>query len=224
MPQTIRSFLQTRRGSTDIDEVRKALDGLPLETPVYQYQSIAQMEDTAHSLNHDGREREHEFCIFTDAPRDFFDGDGRKDRRFGIIKLHPDINILVLKVPIRMHCVAARRLDLSIVDKIREMGMNPDTDLHTTGSTTFQDKEADSSYIPQQLPAGRASNWPSMVLEIGWTELQTARQWIEGSGGLVQLVITVKIARTQLMITKYVRRRNGHTRAVQVITIKKQQN
>ena len=224
MSETIRRFLRARHGRSGAAEFRKILGVLPLNTPAYQYQSIAHMEATAHSLDHNA----YEFCIFFAVPRNFLDRDGRRDRKFGTLKYYTEINILILKMTTGMHCAATRRLDLFIVDKVRAMGMDPDTDLRFTGSKEFNGKEADASYLPQQLLVGRASDWPSVALEVGWTEshralLEDARQWLGGSGGLVRCVIAMKIARMLVTIRKYVRQQNGHIRTIQNITIRNQQ-
>ncbi|QSS52441.1 hypothetical protein I7I53_08071 [Histoplasma capsulatum var. duboisii H88] len=64
-----------------------------------------------------------------------------------------------------------------------------------------RDKEPDCSYRPRILPAGRATKWPSMVVEVANSGSQNqvdadAHWWLENSNGDVKIAVTISIQRT----------------------------
>ncbi|KAJ5219600.1 hypothetical protein N7468_008804 [Penicillium chermesinum] len=69
-----------------------------------------------------------------------------------------------------------------------------------TGNSSH--KEPDSQYMPEDQERA----WPTVVLEVGYSESQTklkcdAAWWLANSNGAVNLVITIAIHRTQAQIT-----------------------
>ena len=70
----------------------------------------------------------------------------------------------------------------------------------TTRSTEDRRKRPDTSYQPIELPAGRSDQWPSFVIEAGWSESpakleRDASWWISASKGDVRGVITIAVHR-----------------------------
>lgn len=63
-------------------------------------------------------------------------------------------------------------------------------------------KEPDLAWSPYQLPRGRSRDWPSVVLEIAYSETELklgsdVRFWIRASGGDVNVVLALRINRQQ---------------------------
>ena len=76
--------------------------------------------------------------------------------------------------------------------------------LMSIGATTFKtprvSKEADSALKPR-IMRPRGTDWPTIVLQSGWSELltkfqQDAHIWLENSGGDVNIVLLLSIDRT----------------------------
>lgn len=70
----------------------------------------------------------------------------------------------------------------------------------TSRKSEDREKRPDTSYQPLYLPAGRSDQWPSFVIEAGWSEStakleRDARWWIGASNGDVKGVITAAVHR-----------------------------
>lgn len=90
------------------------------------------------------------------------------------------------------------------------MGLTWHDEMLSTGSAYCPSihKEPDVSFLPVRLPPGRSSEWPTLVVEVGGSELQAffdrgARRWLDGSNGDVKLVITVKIFPTRSVVKRW---------------------
>lgn len=57
----------------------------------------------------------------------------------------------------------------NIDGNIKDMGMDSYA-LRYTGTAKFGHKQPDTAFIPRVMPAGRDKSWPSVVLEVGWSE------------------------------------------------------
>src|SRR4051794_32051498 len=86
-------------------------------------------------------------------------------------------------------------------------------ELSSLGATTFKtlrvSKEGDSAFKPLSMRP-RKADWPTIVLESGWSESLTrlrrdAHIWLENSGGDVKIVLLFSIGRTvrTMMIEKW---------------------
>lgn len=72
-------------------------------------------------------------------------------------------------------------------------------------------KEPDQAWRPQRLPSNRSRDWPSVVMEIAYSETESklgsdVRFWMRASGGDVRVVLTLRINRQQpkIRIEKWV--------------------
>src|ERR1700722_12297265 len=113
-----------------------------------------------------------------------------------------DWKILILKVPTVEHEIAHRSFGHELV--IREVGMGLERELVNIGATTFKtprvSKEGDTAFKPRSIRA-RKADWPTIVIESGWSESLTRLQqdagiWLENSGGDVKIVLLFSIGRT----------------------------
>src|SRR5271156_625489 len=113
-----------------------------------------------------------------------------------------DWNILILKVPTAEHERSHRKFGDKLV--IRAAGMGLEEEFDSLGATTFKtsrvSKEGDSAFKPLSIRP-RKADWPTIVLESGWSESLTrlrrdARIWLEESKGDVKIVLLFSISRT----------------------------
>jgi hypothetical protein len=112
-----------------------------------------------------------------------------------------DWDILILKVPTAEHERSHRNFSKELVISAAGMGLKREFD--ELGATTFKtprmSKEGDSAFKPLSIRP-RKGDWPTIVLESGWSESLTrlrrdARLWLEESGGDVKIVLLFSIGR-----------------------------
>ena len=114
-----------------------------------------------------------------------------------------DWDILIVKVPTTKHERSHRNFSKELV--IRAAGMGLKREFDSLGGTTFKtprvSKEGDSAFKPLSIRP-READWPTIVLESGWSESLTrlrrdAHIWLENSGGDVKIVLLFSIGREQ---------------------------
>ena len=117
-------------------------------------------------------------------------------------KIGRGVNILILKVPTIEHEVTHRNFCKELV--ISAAGMGLQREFFALGATVFKttrvSKEGDSAYKPLSIRP-RKGDWPTIVLESGWSESltrlrQDAHIWLENSRGDVKIVLLFSISRT----------------------------
>jgi hypothetical protein len=113
-----------------------------------------------------------------------------------------DWNILILKVPTAKHEATHRNFCGELV--IGAAGMGLKRELIDLGATTFKtprvSKEGDSTFKPRSIRP-RKADWPTIVLESGWSESltklrQDAHIWLKNSRGDIKIVLLFLIGRT----------------------------
>jgi hypothetical protein len=113
-----------------------------------------------------------------------------------------DWDILIVKLPTAKHETAHRTFSDGLVIEAARMGLR--WELISLGTTTFKtprvSKEGDSAFKPLSIRP-READWPTIVLESGWSESLTrlrqgARLRLENSRGDVQIVLLFSIGRT----------------------------
>src|SRR2546423_1208193 len=113
-----------------------------------------------------------------------------------------DWNILIVKVPTVEHEAAHRIFSDQLFGEAMLMGLR--WELISIGATTFKtprvSKEGDSAFKPLSMRP-RGADWPTIVLESGWSESltklrQDAHIWLENSGGDVKIILLFSIGRT----------------------------
>jgi len=125
-----------------------------------------------------------------------------KIRRGVRLTHYVDWDILILKVPTIEYEAAHRSFSTKLFLGAAEMGLP--WELYDLGATTFKtpriSKEGDSSFKPLSIRP-RAADWPTIVLESGWSGSLTrlrrdAHIWLEDSRGEVKIVLLFAISRT----------------------------
>ena len=122
-----------------------------------------------------------------------------------------DWNILIVKVPTAEHESSHRKFGSRLDVRAADMGLADE--FSCVGATTFKtprwSKEGDSCWKPMSIRP-RKEDWPTIVLESGWSESltklrQDARDWLDFSGGEVKIVLLFSIHRTpkRIIIEKW---------------------
>ncbi|EEH05101.1 conserved hypothetical protein [Histoplasma capsulatum G186AR] len=198
-------------------------EGIPQGVREYRFQGVANMErvieshmDLLSNQNNKGKEKSlsasqdecpSEFIVFTGVPSDVLEHNAI-EKKFS--SYHKQLKILVLKMVLRPHERASRVFERLLQDAIRPMGLEEQIGLDGTARIhgLQRDKEPDCSYRPRILPAGRATQWPSMVVEVADSESQNqvdadAHWWLENSNGDVKIAITISIRRARITIRRW---------------------
>ena len=114
----------------------------------------------------------------------------------------------ILSLPSRPHEQTISRIGQVVDTWCDTMGLLQSLD--SIGASTTRDgpyrKEPDGSWVPETLPPGRTLKWPSMVLEVGYSESLRrlhvdANWWLCRSLGEVKTVVLISINRVEREIT-----------------------
>ncbi|KGO70592.1 hypothetical protein PITC_051860 [Penicillium italicum] len=138
--------------------------------------------------------------------------------------------VLVKLTASRPHHVAAQSFHLLFHNCLRPMGLQ--YSIRSFGSATCtaengSSKQPDCQFLPKELPRDRTKQWPSVVVEIGFSESPSklrsdARFWLCESNGDVQSVITITIGRTSPnIVLEEWQLVNNKVKRQQVTTIKR---
>lgn len=144
-----------------------------------------------------------EYVLLSHVPATIVDSEIDNRRLFGKgtrIFYHEDIRKLILKLPSRPHYLAITRMNKLIERHRSAIGLDEQLDsiLSSSVSDPPYKKEPDGSWIPASLPAGRTDKWPSMILEVGYSESLKrlrvdAAWWLCRSKGEVKIAIIMSI-------------------------------
>ncbi|GAD91908.1 hypothetical protein NFIA_050900 [Paecilomyces variotii No. 5] len=74
------------------------------------------------------------------------------------------------------------------------------------GTTNGRTKKADKTYRPADLPQGRSTLWPTMIIEVRYSEnkvklAEDARWWLMEAGGDVKTALTISVHQVKTEIT-----------------------
>jgi hypothetical protein len=129
--------------------------------------------------------------------------------------------------------IAQRVFERLLLESLEPMGLK--RCLQTYESATCianngPDKQPDAQFLPKRLPQPRTKEWPTVVVESGFSEspdkfMSDARFWLSQSNGEVQVVITIKISRSmpQIVLESW-ELVNDRARRTQVVTLSKGEN
>lgn len=120
-----------------------------------------------------------------------------------------NLNLLFVRMPIlKPHEVAAQTFNELFLDAVAPTGLKYELDF--TGSMTCYGekgrKQAEYSYLPYRVPRGRSRGWPSVVLEIAFSEngsklMSDVRFWLNRSHGNVKIALTLRVDRQIPLVT-----------------------
>ncbi|OAX82287.1 hypothetical protein ACJ72_03368 [Emergomyces africanus] len=221
------------------DEVEQMIEALPPESSEYDAEGLKAedlekllQEDFSltHTVKHmDGDNEQHldRYVVLKNVAsgtmRDF-----SNQKHLGRIKDQSLTNhLLILNMPSRDHESAIRYFEKLLEGKLDEMNARLSLKVKACGATevrgTTRIKAPDASYWPRQLPATRSAKWPSLVLEVGYSESASklrndASWWLTESEGDVRVVITLKIFRNNRVHLEMWQFCDGATRPRPVMT------
>ncbi|KAJ5812513.1 hypothetical protein N7474_008814 [Penicillium riverlandense] len=177
---------------------------LPSTTPRYEYEGI---QGFLHILEQEQERYEREgsfnpYIIFAIDEHSFLECfvDSEEDLLTKSWETydHSSHNILI-KMETANHAVAAGAFDSIFSTWARRVRDNP---LACTARTAVRGhtrtKRADSSWTPVFLPAGRSPKWPTLVLEVAWSERRPKLErdidfWLRESNGDVKVVLSITV-------------------------------
>ncbi|KLJ05799.1 hypothetical protein EMPG_10772 [Blastomyces silverae] len=221
------------------DEVRQMIEALPPGSSQYDAEGL-EAEDleellqrdslSTHTVDHfdsDGKRLLDSYVVFKnvapDTMRDF-----SNQKHLGRIKDQSLTNhLLIINMPSGDHESAIRYFDKVLQRKLDEMRTDFSLEVKACGASdvrgTTRIKTPDTSYRPRLRPATRSAEWPSLVLEVGYSESASklrkdASWWLTESQGGVRVVITLKLFRNHRVHFGMWQFRDGAARPRPVMT------
>jgi hypothetical protein len=202
------SSVSANMGSTNttMPTFSKASEGLE-DVPVWIFKTIKGMQEAINSHKEKLEASEASlYMIFRPVKKDDLlkieraRENGKIDR--GVRLTHyMDWDILILKVPTAKHERSHGNFGKKLIARVTRMGLEDEFDY--LGATTFKtphvSKEGDSAFKPLSIRP-RDADWPTIVLESGWSESLTrlrrdAYIWLKDSGRDVKIVLLFSIGR-----------------------------
>ncbi|KKZ62173.1 hypothetical protein EMCG_03311 [[Emmonsia] crescens] len=166
---------------------RNFTKGLPSGTREYNYLGFEHMKEV---LRQDGGL----FTIFKNVTPEEIE----KHQDFpGRLDYSPPLQILIINMLSHPHEIAAawfNYLLLSKSDHILPLGA-------TSAKVSAREKQADSSWRPRPNPPGISPSWPTVALEVAFSESRAKVKrdvswWLHESNGDVRMVLTIDIKTT----------------------------
>ncbi|KAL4787636.1 hypothetical protein BJX76DRAFT_369359 [Aspergillus varians] len=141
----------------------------------------------------------------------------------------PTLELLLINMgKSKAHENAAGLFDNVFHEALSDVGM--ERSLEPIGAAThvatIGGKEPDRAWQPTRLPRGRSDKWPTVVLEVAYSETQSklqsdVRYWLRGPEGEVKTVLTLRIDQNEprIAIERWESTVNGHGRRQQQVVI-----
>ncbi|KAK2756088.1 hypothetical protein FQN54_005495 [Arachnomyces sp. PD_36] len=176
---------------------------LPPGTSEYKYSGFEDMEKAVSEaydrfINHN----QSPLVLFTAVPPE--EVEQNPDNFPGKLDYYPTLHILVLSIPSFPHEVAAGVFEQLMTLKAIERGVRRSLSPRgsTTAKTPSRQKDPDKSWspYPSSLPPGRSLDWPTVALEVAFSESsgqlkQDMGWWLNASNGDVFSTISIDIKR-----------------------------
>ncbi|KLJ05481.1 hypothetical protein EMPG_11060 [Blastomyces silverae] len=177
------------------------LKHLPPQTRKYKYSGFQHLEE---AVSEEYRrfldENRSPFVIFTDFPPNEIKN--HEERFPGKVDYSPPLQILLLNIPSLPHEEAAEAFGYRLASKAEEMGILDILSLRggTRTRTPAREKQADRSWAPRELPPGRSTQWPTVALEVAFSESRERVKrdmawWLRESAGDVCMAVSIDIKR-----------------------------
>ncbi|EFQ98958.1 hypothetical protein MGYG_01970 [Nannizzia gypsea CBS 118893] len=185
-----------------LEERSRFLAGLPQDTNEYRYlgqehaEMIVKREYTRFVEEHKSP-----YVIFTHVPPSEIDM--IDNRSLGKLDYHHSLRILLANMPCLPHEEALSLFGNLVLLKANKMQVDRLIRYRaaTTTKTRERDKEGDISWAPRWLPPGRSKQWPTVALEVGYSESREKIKhdiawWLYSSNGDVLMAVSIDIKRT----------------------------
>lgn len=142
--------------------------------------------------------------------------------------------LLINMVKSKAHETAAGVFDFMFHEALIAIGMGRslDTICAATHFATIGEKERNRAWQPLRLPRDRSDEWPTVVLEVAYSETQSklqsdVRYWLRGPEGEVKTILALRIAQNEprIAIERWESTGNGHgCRQQQVVITRTRSN
>ncbi|GFF33958.1 hypothetical protein IFM51744_02288 [Aspergillus udagawae] len=192
--------------AVNTDSISRQALGLSPTTSEYPYQGMQHFRDIIYK---EAAECKHEYVIFSNINEQTFIRDFDEPNSHSYSDFFPQIGILVARMPAtEVHEEEHAELHNTLIIKL--VNMNVRSQLRSLiGAdvvTPTRTKKHDQSYKPVNMPAGYSGHWPSVVIEVAFSESQSklandARWWLNASGGELKTVITIAVQNRRKSIT-----------------------
>ncbi|KAK2839319.1 hypothetical protein FQN49_006257 [Arthroderma sp. PD_2] len=177
------------------------LAGLPQDTNEYRYLGL---EDAEMIVNREYsrflEENKNQFVLFTHVPQS--EVDKIDSNRLGRLDYHRSVQILIVNMPSLPHEEALSIFGNLVAFKAKDMRVERLISYRgaATTKTVERDKQADTSWAPRWPPSGRSRQWPTVALEVAYSESREKVKndvawWLYGSNGDVLMAISIDIKR-----------------------------
>lgn len=179
-----------------------AEEGLPATTPRFQYQGVGQCIRSfeLEAERHDKEGNPGGYVVVYNVDERSFLGCFAGEREL----THPwksynfTNHTVILKMSSKIHAVAVPAFAF-LVDawsRQAQTTLLPTLDAKVAGLT--RTKAPDASWTPAALPGEEDRHWPTVILELGWTETRTKLNrdmlfWLQESNGQVKVALTMKV-------------------------------
>lgn len=146
------------------------------------------------------------YMVFTHIDLQTFETDFvYTDEEYFYDSFYHDLQLLVVTMPLRPHEMAIHDFNKLLLKALGTMNDN-DLQLDVLGGTDRKSggrtKRPDQQYLPKVLPPGYSGDWPSVVVESGWSESKAklardASWWLTSGAGEVKNAVTLSVSQTR---------------------------
>lgn len=187
--------------------------GPPIKTYPYkgiqQFWSIWEMEERQYQVNL----QDSEWMLFTHVDEESFTREFLNSPDKTIARCWDSYDktqhlLLIRMTESQAHGAAGSNFDILMQNALQSMGLQTKLKYTRTASRHGKDgsKRPDCQYSPVRLPRGRTTDWPTVVLEVSFSEpasklMSDVRYWLGQSSGAVQVALTLQIDRRIPKIT-----------------------
>ena len=140
------------------------------------------------------------FLVVKNLPPEQFEK--HQDSLPGIADYNSSLQLLVLTMPSYPHESASADIEELIISRAKDSGIRREliARRHVPSSSPGRTKQADCSWVPKHPPPGRSFEWPSIAVEVGYSESREKLKgdmefWLNRSDD-VQMAITDEIKKT----------------------------
>ncbi|KAL3493264.1 hypothetical protein BJX62DRAFT_235341 [Aspergillus germanicus] len=203
--------------------------------PFPQYAYVGRAQFQRNFLSGFGATDEIEYALISNIDRrtfeiEFRDVENRDNPCSRWTAFDADLHLLLVRmITSAAHDAAAALFNEQFESAVNRVGMKGALHPRRAGAhyAAIGAKQPDDAYLPVQLPPGRTPRWPSMVVEVAFSETATklasdVRYWERASAGDVKLITTIRVFRNrpEIVLENWGINHHGKRERAQSITIK----